>query len=72
VRDDRVTVVEGKPEELAATARFEERASDEYGLEVRRAGDVTPYRSRVQDPDGKDRAAGDQPGEARPYGLDFG
>jgi hypothetical protein len=33
---------------------------------------MTPYRSWVQDVYAKDRAAGDDPGQTRTYGLDFG
>jgi len=72
VGDDRITVIERQPEELAAAPRLPERPSDEYGLEVARARYVTPYRSWMEDMYGKDRAAGDQSGETRTYGLDFG
>jgi hypothetical protein len=72
VGDDGVAVVERQPQELAATLRLGERPSHEYGLEVARAGQMTPYRSWVQDAYGKDRATGDDPGQTGTYGLDFG
>jgi hypothetical protein len=71
VSDDRIAVVERQPEELAATPRLQEPASDEYGLEVVGAGNVAPNWSWVQDAGREDRATGDQPGETRTYGLDF-
>jgi hypothetical protein len=72
VGDDRVAIVQRQPEELPTTARLGERATDEYGLEVARAGGMTTYGSRVQDAGAEDRAAGDDSSETRTYGLDFG
>jgi len=72
VGDDRVAVVQRQPEELAAAPRLAERTTDEYGLEVARAGRMTSYGSRVQDAGRDDGAAGDDPSETRTYGLHFG
>jgi hypothetical protein len=72
VGNDRVPIVERQPEELPAATRLAKRPSDKHGLEVARSGQVTSHRTWVQHSYGKDRAAGDQSGETRAYGLDFG
>jgi hypothetical protein len=63
--------VQWQPEELATTPRLQDPAPDQDGLEVPGAGNVSPYRSWVEHSGGEDRAAGDQPGETRTYGLDL-
>jgi len=71
VGDDGVAVIERQPEELATAPRLPERASHEFGLEVARAGGVTPYRSLVEDTYTNYGAVDDEAGETRTYGLDF-
>jgi hypothetical protein len=71
VGDDGVAVIERQPEELATPPRLPERASNEYGLEVAGAGQMTPYRSWVEDMYTDDGAVDDEAGETRAYGLDF-